>query len=96
MIILMVCLFFGVLAWRLAVAYFTFVAAAFGLIIQLVKLAWRLFFWAYNKLRGRRGNPPPKVIPGAHGGSTIGSADDVRPLKDDRPINSRLSDYYRK
>lgn len=99
MIVLIVCLFFIVMVWNLAGIYFKFWVAWIGLIIQIIKLAWRLLAMVYNRLRGRRGGSPPqtpaKPQDGGQGGNPIGSAD-VRPLKNDRPVNSRISDYYRK
>lgn len=95
MIVIIVCLFVFVVAGHFAGAYFRYLAAIFGLTIELIKLAWRLSSWVYNKLRGRRRGSPPRVIPGARAEPEIGSAD-VRPLKDDRPVNSRISNHHKK
>jgi hypothetical protein len=100
MIVLIVSLFVAGLAWRLAVVYFAYLAALLGLIIELTKLAWRLLARAYGWFRRCRGGSPPqtpaKPVDSGPCGNPIGSADDVRPLKNDRPVNSRISDNYRK
>lgn len=99
MIVLIVCLFFIVLVWNLAGIYIRYLAAWIGLFIQLAKLAWRLAAMAYSWLRRQRGGHPlphpAKPLAGDPGGQPMGSTD-VRPLKDDRPIKSRISDYNRK
>lgn len=99
MIVFIVCLLLIVLAWNLAGAYFKLLAACIDLAIQLIKLAWRLLAAAYCWFQRWRGGKPPRpparAIPSAQEGPTGGAAD-IRPLKDDRPINGRLSDYYKK
>ncbi len=94
MIVLIGLLFFMVQGLQLFVAHFVFVAAVLGMLFELMKLAWRLTSGIYNKLRGRRVAARLPTMAIARATPLIGSAD-VRALKADRPLNSRLSNYYK-
>lgn len=94
MIIIIVCLFFVELAWKLVVAYVTLLVALFNLGIELFKLAWRMCRWGHGQLFGRKPETPMHIDSKPPVGTLESS--EVRPLKDDRPINGRISDYYKK
>jgi hypothetical protein len=82
--------------WWFLVTYVKMWIGIVRLVYYLIRLAFVLPWRAWKWFRGVDGRPPPPLAPKPRPrvpmpDPSVGDANDVRPLKDDRP--SRIRDY---